>query len=148
MYERSIRPLALGIITKGDQFLMTEFIDKRNNELLYRPAGGGIEFGEFGQQAVVREYQEELGTELRDVRYLGLIENMFTFEGRSGHEIVLVYEAIFSDPSLYDQEAMTGSEADGTPIRAVWKTLAELENSVGRLVPTGLRELLQTTYGR
>ena len=46
-----------------------------------RPLGGGIEFGERGADAIVREIREELGAEIEDVRRLGTLENLFTGGG-------------------------------------------------------------------
>ena len=42
-----------------------------------RPLGGGIDFGETSQDAIVREIREELGAELTDARLLGIVENIF-----------------------------------------------------------------------
>ncbi|WP_460164643.1 NUDIX domain-containing protein [Pseudomonas sp. S2_F03] len=52
-----------------------------------------MEFGETSAQAIVREVQEELGLAITDVRLLGTLENIFTYAGRPGHEIVQVYDA-------------------------------------------------------
>ena len=146
MNESKIRPLALGVIRKGDKFLVTEFYNRSTGQLLYRPAGGGIEFGELGEQAVVREYQEELTAEIENVRFLGMLENLFNFEDVPGHEIVLVYEATFADQTLYDRDVLEGSEMDGSPIKALWKSLIEIEKGEGKLVPEALSTLLRTTY--
>ena len=69
--------------------------------LYYRPLGGTIEFGERGEEAVRREFREEIAADLADVRYLGMLENIFTYDGRRGHEIVLVYDGLLTDASLY-----------------------------------------------
>jgi ADP-ribose pyrophosphatase YjhB (NUDIX family) len=62
---------------------------------LYRPPGGMIKFGQRSKDCIVREIREELQAEVKDLRHVGTIENIFEYEGELGHEIVL-----FMKPSL------------------------------------------------
>jgi hypothetical protein len=59
-----------------------------------------------------------------------------------GHEIVMIYDGALHE-SLYDQQVITGKEANGEEIHAVWKRLHEFENGKLILYPTGLLELLK-----
>ncbi|MEJ7705366.1 MAG: NUDIX domain-containing protein [Geodermatophilaceae bacterium] len=61
------------------------------------PWGGGIEFGETAEEALRREFTEELGVALGVVRLLGVLENRFELAGVPGHEIVFVFTAEESD---------------------------------------------------
>lgn len=88
-----IRPLAVAIIRKNNQVLAIQGYDDKKDEIFYRLIGGGIEFGEKGEETIKREFMEELGFEPVNIKYLTTIENIFVFNGRKGHEIVLVYEA-------------------------------------------------------
>lgn len=88
-----IRPLAVAVIRKNDKVLAVKGYDDKKDEIFYRLIGGGIEFGEKGEETIKREFMEELGFEPANIKYLTTIENIFTFNGRKGHEIVLVYEA-------------------------------------------------------
>lgn len=88
-----IRPLAVAIIRKDNKVLAIKGFDDKKGEAFYRLIGGGIEFGEKGEETIKREFMEELGFEPINVRYLKTVENIFTFNGRKGHEIVLVYSA-------------------------------------------------------
>ena len=58
---------------------------------------GSVEFGETGRQPVIPEVREELGVEVFDLRHLSVSANLFTFDGRQGHEIVFGYDAQFAD---------------------------------------------------
>ena len=142
MHPERIRPLALGLIRRGDDLLVCEFYDHVKQQIFYRLPGGGIEFGERGQEALRREFREELGVELDGVRYVATIENIFTHEGQRGHEIVLLYKATSTDPSFYEREAFEIDE-DGEILKACWMPLAAF-GAEGNppLYPDGLLELL------
>jgi ADP-ribose pyrophosphatase YjhB (NUDIX family) len=143
MRPGQIRPLVLCLFRNGDRILVSRDNDSVRGDAYYRPLGGGIEFGESGREAVVREMREELGAEVENVRWLGTLENIFTLEGEPGHEIVLVYDATFVDRSLYDREVLVGHEHEiGATFRAEWRTLEELEAGPARFVPEGLAALI------
>lgn len=105
-------------------------------------AGGGIEFGETSAQAVIREVDEELGLSITDVRLLGTLENIFTFAGTPGHEIVQVYDAKFVDASVYERPHLNAHESDGAVFIAKWLPLDSITGDTS-LVPDGLYELLK-----
>ena len=84
---------------------------------------------------IVREIREELGEVLRDVRYLGEIDNHFIYEGRPGWEVVQVFEGELVSEEALQVEAV---EAEGWLLRWV-----SLDNLDGPLYPEGLVELLQ-----
>ena len=86
MNEGRIRTIVLGIFLHEDRLLVFRGDDPSRDVIFYRPLGGGIEFGERSADAFVREMREELGAELTGVRYLGMIENIFTHAGKRGHE--------------------------------------------------------------
>ncbi len=142
MRDGYIRTIVLGIFRHEGRLLVFEGHDPIRGVTFYRPLGGGVEFGEYGHQALAREIGEELGAEVTDVRYLGAIQNIFTHAGKQGHEIALVYEARFTDPACYQPDAFADAqEDDGTPITVSWKPLADFEAGAF-LVPVELREIL------
>src|SRR3954465_585909 len=59
MSSPRIRPLALCVFRKEGSIFISKGYDPKKDETFYRPIGGGIEFGENGRQAVVREVQED-----------------------------------------------------------------------------------------
>jgi ADP-ribose pyrophosphatase YjhB (NUDIX family) len=142
MQPEHIRPLALGIVWRGDALLVFEGYDRVKEEVFYRPLGGGIEFGEYSQQAIRREFREELGAELDGLRYMSTVENIFTCDGRRGHEIVLLYEATLADPSFYEREAFTVHE-ERERFVARWMPLRRFATDGLLLYPDGLLELLK-----
>jgi 8-oxo-dGTP pyrophosphatase MutT (NUDIX family) len=138
-----IRPIALCIFRNNDRILVFEGHDPVRGETFYRPLGGGIEFGEKSEDAVRRELKEEINVDVGEIRYLGTLENIFVFNGNSYHEIVLIYDGTLIEAGLYDQAVITGKEANGDEIRAMWKSLDEFEPGNLILYPDGLLNLLR-----
>lgn len=142
MKAGEIRPLAIGIFRRADQILVFEGYDPASGETFYRPLGGAIEFGEYGHQTLAREVREEIGAEIENIRYLGLSENLFTFAGKEGHEIVLIYEGDFVGGAILGQDQVMGREDDGSPLKVAWVPLAHFECGEAPLYPDGLLEML------
>ncbi|MFQ5986301.1 MAG: NUDIX hydrolase [Thermoplasmata archaeon] len=136
------RPLAICVLREDDKLFVFEGYDAPKDEAYYRPLGGTIEFGEPARQAVERELQEEIEAELTNLRFLGVLENIFTNEGETGHEIVLIFEGDFVNRSLYEVEALEGQEEDGMSFEASWKPLSLFRQGEAPLYPDGLLELL------
>jgi len=143
-FMNQIRPLAICVFLNKDRILVAEGYDPIKGETFYRPLGGGIEFGERSEETISRELMEEIGVELKPdtLKYLGAVENIFTFNGTPGHEIVLVYDGALEDSGLYDQAMILGKEANGEEICAIWKNLDEFGAGKSILYPEGLVEML------
>lgn len=140
-----IRPLAICLFRNGDRILVGEGYDPVKREMFYRPLGGGIEFGERAEDTLRREIREEIGTEIESPIYLFTLENIFTFNGERGHEIVMIYDARFVDKSLYERKILAGTETDGeqqVPFKAIWKQLEEFGPNAP-LYPDGLLDALK-----
>ncbi|MEO5886066.1 MAG: hypothetical protein ABIQ77_00240, partial [Anaerolineales bacterium] len=79
-----------------------------------------------------------------DLRFLGVLENIFMFNGNSYHEIVMVFDGSLNDSGLYTQAEIHGKEANGDDTRALWKSLDEFASGKSILYPDGLLNLLRT----
>jgi 8-oxo-dGTP pyrophosphatase MutT (NUDIX family) len=139
---RRIRPIVVCVVRRDDSILVFEGYDGVKDETFYRPLGGSIEFGESAIEAVVREFREEIGADLTDLSYVGLLENIFTYEGHPGHEIVLVYEGRFASQAPYEMQETTGVEDIGASFKVMWKPLSDFGPGGPPLYPDGLKELL------
>lgn len=80
---KEIRPIVLGIVKKENKVLVSKGYDKIKNETFYRSIGGGIEFLENSKDALKREFKEELNIEISVGKFLGISENIFTYNGKN-----------------------------------------------------------------
>jgi ADP-ribose pyrophosphatase YjhB (NUDIX family) len=143
MTEPRIRPKIVCVFSRGDEILVGAHHDQVKDETFYGPPGGGIDFQEYSIDALRREMREELDAELADVELLGVLENVFTHQGRPKHEIAFIYRARFADPWFYAQDEIMGDEG-GEPYPVKWMPLAHFAPGGPPLYPTGLYDLLHS----
>jgi 8-oxo-dGTP pyrophosphatase MutT (NUDIX family) len=149
MKPNAIRPIAICVFQHDGRILAAEHCEPVKQQRFYRPLGGAIEFGEYSADTLVRELQEELGAAVTDLRYLGALENVFTYNGQTGHEIVLVYDGAFADPTFYERTQIDGVEDSGVPFRAVWIALADCRRpGAPPVYPTGLLDLVEDSHAK
>jgi len=139
-----VRPIAIALLKWQAKYLVFEAYDPLKKEYFYRPLGGGIDFGEYGHQAIKREIMEEIGAKICDIRYVFTLENIYKYNGEPGHEIVQVYEAKLEDSSLHGKD-IEAVEDNGQTFHCVWKSLEEIKREGRPLYPDGLPEKLQET---
>lgn len=139
-----VRPLALVLFRRDDGcILVAPGYDHVKDERFYRPLGGGIDFGERAADAARREIREELGAEVDGLRLLAVFENIFTYRGEPGHELIWLYEAHFTDDSLYRRDVLTADEG-GTAFEVEWVPLSRFGDGRTPLYPEGLLDLLRS----
>jgi len=146
--SQNIRSVAICIFRRGNEILVFEGYDPADDETYYRPLGGGIDFGERASDAVAREIEEELGAEITNVEQLGVLENIFEYNGAPGHQIMFIFAADFVDASRYAQDIMPALEHGPDPntptdgFDAVWLDLSQVESGEKILYPEGLFDLI------
>jgi 8-oxo-dGTP pyrophosphatase MutT (NUDIX family) len=145
---RRVRPIVICVFLHQGRILVQDIYDPTKDERFYRPAGGGIEFGEPSEAALRREMREELGVEIESPVLLGVLENIFCFDGRPGHEIVFVFDAQFVDKQLYQVDRFTISEDTGETFDAVWVELSTRGSQSPPVYPDGLVEMVQGRSGK
>ncbi len=143
MRQQAIRATALCVIRHETRILAALGYAPDKGEF-YRPLGGGINFGERSRDAVVREVREEIQAELTNLKYLGLVENLYTRSGVPTHELVIVYVGEFADPSLNRRTVIQGIEEDEM-FEAEWVPFSDFTSGRATLFPVGLLELLAST---
>jgi 8-oxo-dGTP pyrophosphatase MutT (NUDIX family) len=103
--------------------------------------GGGVDFGETSLEALNREFQEEIQAELKNIRYLGCLENIFTFNGEPRHEIIQLYECDFVDQKFYQLESLVFSEGKRKK-KALWVDIKRFQTGELKLVPENFFDYL------
>ncbi len=141
MKSERIRVITICLFRNHGNILVFEGFDSVKKIYFYRPLGGEVNPSETTQEAIAREIREELGEEIVDLRLLGVLENLFTLEGASGHEIVFVYDGRFVDESVYKQDSLTVREDNGDILEATWRSLGSFDD-LHRLVPESLQSFL------
>lgn len=111
--ERTVTEVAAALLSDGEKLLICQRPSGKNCGLLWEFAGGKVEPGENGPQALVRECREELGVEVA--------------VGRVFADTVYAYANITVHITLY-----CASIVRGTPQRLEhhdlrWVTVSELE---------------------
>ena len=86
-----------------------------------RPLGGHVEFGEYAADTLHRELLEEIGQAVTDVRLLGVLENIFPWDGGRAHEIVFLYAAAFADEAAYEIEEQGIRDEVPARTRVIWR---------------------------
>lgn len=146
--ERRLRVIAIAVLVHCDHVLLAEGYDHVKQERFYRPLGGEVEFGERAAETVARELREETGIAVEVTDSLGAVENLFTYQGQPGHEVVFEYVA---------RVRPGGPEVALTPIEAVegearfvarWLPLAEVLAGAHRVYPDALPERLAEWVNR
>ena len=129
-----IRVIALGILQRADgKILLDKGYDSKKDEYFYRPLGGGVEFGERGEDALIREFKEEINKDIEVVEDIKAVENIFEFEGEKGHQIMFLYKCKFVDESGYDLDEIVGFE-DPSNI-SVWRSIKEIKEEKAKIYP-------------
>ncbi len=141
MGTQGIRAIALGFIQSGSRLFVSEGFDPVKQDFFYRALGGGIEFGETSLDALKREFYEELQAELTNIHYLGCLENLFTFDGKPGHELVQLYRCDFVDKTFYQREQIPFKDSDQT-YTAYWLERDRFHSGELRLVPPACLQYL------
>jgi len=135
MSKKNIRPITIAVLKRKSDgaLLLDRGYDTKKNEYFYRALGGGIEYGETSVEALVREFQEEIGKHIEVTKQLGVTENIFTYNGDLGHQIVFIHEAVFADNQDYSLDKFVNIESEEG--FSVWKTIDEIKQEGAKLYP-------------
>ena len=129
---KEIRPIALGLAIKDNKLLVSEGYDKVKNQTFYRCLGGGIEFLEKSEDTLKREFLEEINVNIIVNDFLGISENIFTYNGKKAHELVLYYNISISDKDFKDEYVVIDDHGQS---KAVWIDINEFKNKSKILYP-------------
>ena len=140
----------MALVTKKRQIIKAMAVIRRARDgallvsesadpLFQRPLGGHVEFGEYAVDTIHREFLEEIGQELTDVRRLGVLENIFPWRDGTEHEVVFIFAAAFADEAAYDIEEQLIRDDTEPKDRVIWRPADAVSPP---LYPAGLTELI------
>ncbi len=129
---REIRPIVLGIVKKENKILVSEGYDEVKNEVFYRSIGGGIEFLEDSKEALKREFKEELNIDISVGDFLGIAENIFTYNGKNAHELILFYNVNIKNEDYREKYHIID---DNCETDAMWIDINKFKNKELKLYP-------------
>lgn len=107
---QEIRPIVLGIVVKNNKLLVGEGYDTVKKETFYRCLGGGIEFLEHSSQTLKREFLEEINANITVGEFLGVDENIFCYNGKDAHEIILMYSVDLAEADYQETYHIVDNE--------------------------------------
>ena len=117
-------------------YLHRQILDHRFKGV--RPQGETVEFGETWQDALIREFQEEIGVGVQLIGDPIVLENIYTHHGALGHEVLFKSEIIFSPNAYETVEFVEYCEDNGEPCVARWFDPVRLLEQGIALYPKGL----------
>ncbi len=116
--------IARVLVKKDEKVLLCKSITR---DYYFFP-GGHVELGEISQEAAIREMKEERGSVLKNLKFIGLIENIYPEKGKTKYEINIVFEG---EEENSDVENVTKEDH----ILFDFLSLEELKNTDIRPVP-------------
>ena len=129
---KEIRPIVLGIVKRDNKILVSKGYDKGKNETFYRSIGGGIEFLENSKEALKREFKEELNIDIKVGDFLGVSENIFTYNGKNAHELIFFYNVDIKDSDYKEKYHIID---DNCETDATWIDVDEFINNNLKIYP-------------
>lgn len=135
--RKPIAPLALLVVVNKGKILVSKALDGS----FIRPPGGHIEYLENSKTAVIRETKEEIRSGVKNLKLEKIIENLFYFKGKRGHDINFIYSGELTNKYLYKKEVVLGNES-GVLKKFYWVNISDITHGKENLVPKGILEVV------
>ncbi|MDE2282402.1 MAG: NUDIX domain-containing protein [Actinomycetales bacterium] len=109
-----------GILVEDERVVLVRSSNPHHDPPLWWLPGGGIDFGEAPEEALIREFAEETGLDVNHPQLVGVTSDERRRDnGERLHTVRILYTVRLTGGSLRD-------EADGTTDLARWFRLADL----------------------
>jgi 8-oxo-dGTP diphosphatase len=138
MHEGAIEFIARGVLIGLHGILLCHSVGK---DYMFLP-GGHITFGESAANALIREFNEEIGMKVDVSEFLGAMEHKYDENGNKHHEITLVF--LLSGPAVERRTRIPSIEKQ---LEFQWHPITALTDV--NLLPKAFRQLIpQWTRGK
>ncbi len=114
----------VGVIFNGRKIL----VQREKNNYEYALPGGTVKFGETTEEALLREWKEETGTNIEIKRLLWTEENFWEWNGKRQQGIAFYYLVDFIGYSSIPITDEFISQMDNCNVVLGWMPLDELKN--------------------
>ncbi len=143
MKPNQIEAKAICIIVRNNKEVLVGMgYDEIKQEHFGRMVGGGMNFGETGEEGVRREIREELHSELENLTFITIVENIFSYDGNDRHQIIFLYKGDLVNKDLYAMEKIP--IVDTTSFDAVWLPFQDVKDGKVKLYPQFDLDLLES----
>lgn len=131
-----IRGKVIGLAKHNSKLLVFEVLDDQGNLKGWCPIGGGIDFGEKAEDALIREINEELKCNVTITGKSIVCENIFEHHGSTGHEIIFAFPIKLSDQHIYSNTRFQIREERGSTHWVEWVPIEQFEKNEAILFPS------------
>lgn len=138
-----MRIKALGLHWRGPRLLAFEVYDHEGKLKGVRPLGDSVKFGKSAKQAVIRDFKEEIETDVSILAGSMVLENVFVHDGERRHEILFIFDLAFPEKAFESENRIRFQEDDGSWMTKAWYDPRELDvDGKPELYPKGLKSRL------
>ncbi len=137
-----IRVTTRGLVEYENKVLAVEAYDQETKETFYYLPGGGIEFKEPSEDALVRRLEQEMGVEVTIRKPLLVDEEVFRFNGNEFHQVSFVYEVKLPQHAYLKNEFIIDEGRLKT--KGVWLSILDIEHI--KLYPSKVKDYLLSKY--
>lgn len=123
------------LFTKDGKTLGAIGYDDIKKQEHFRIIGGSLDFDERAEEGIRREVREELHCDIENLELVDVIENLYTYNGQKGHDIIFLYKGDLSDRSLYEKDKIVIDEEEYASFEAKWVPVEDILSGKTILYP-------------
>ena len=140
--RKRIKTKVIGLAFREGRLLAFEVTDDQGRLRGVRPLGGSIEYGETREEALAREFREELDTRIEITGEWTTFESVYEKKGETRHEFLFAAPITLLDCDIPTEGGVIYPEGDGSLCTARWFEIEALARGEPTLFPDALLPFL------